>query len=375
VAAAAPGAAADRLAFRPVLASAAGYWLFFVALMTARSVLINPWAMQGRLLALRLLVAAVSAGLTLALWLALRGFDGRPLGRRVAVAALGCAAAALAFALVNGLVYRDVPPCGGPPPAVAGRAMMTEADCHEALATLVAEHLVTGYFLMATWAALYLALGYAGQVGAWERRAAALAGAARTAELRALRYQVNPHFLFNTLNALSSLVLTRDHEAAEEMIAHLSTYYRASLAFDPERDVALADEVELQRLYLLIEAQRFPHRLRAAFDVPPALADARVPGMVLQPLVENAVKHGVARSRAPVTIRIVARTAADRLVLEVADDAAPGGATATGAGIGLRNVADRLAARHDAAAECRAERPAAGGFRVVLTLPLVRDAG
>ena len=130
----------------------------------------------------------------------------------------------------------------------------------------IAENSANGYFFFIAWAALFLSLRYAGEVRALERRSAELRAAAQSAELRALRYQVNPHFLFNTLNSLSSLILTDKAEQAERMVLNLSTFFRTSLSGDPTEDVSLAEEIALQRLYLDIEAVRFPDRLRIETD-------------------------------------------------------------------------------------------------------------
>src|SRR5690606_40575321 len=117
------------------------------------------------------------------------------------------------------------------------------------------------------------------------------------AELRSLRYQVNPHFLFNTLNSLSTLVMRSQPGEAERMILNLSKFYRTSLSADPLEDVALSEEVHLQNLYLDIEAVRFPERLKVEIDIPDELLGVLVPGLILQPLAENAIKHGVAQDR------------------------------------------------------------------------------
>ena len=229
-----------------------------------------------------------------------------------------------------------------------------------------------GYFFFLAWAAIYLALCYAARMGALERRTAELRAAAQSAELRALRYQVNPHFLFNTLNSLSSLVMTGKKGEAERMILNLSTFFRTSLTGDPTEDVPLSEEITLQRLYLDIEAVRFPERLIARIDVPEILRSACVPGLILQPLVENAVKYGVSRARRPVTIRIHASSEAEVLRLSVEDDGDPVAETGGGTGVGLRNVRDRLAARFGDAAHCHWGPRAGGGFAVRIAMPLVR---
>lgn len=192
----------------------------------------------------------------------------------------------------------------------------------------------------------------------------------RAAQLRALRYQLNPHLLFNTLNALSSLVLRGDNATAERVILNLCAFLRATLSADPERDVTLAEEIETQRLYLDVEQVRFPERLRVSIDIPPDLADVRLPSLLLQPLIENAVKYGVSRSTRPVTIHIHAERAGNLMHLTVADDGdAPCGAP-TGGGVGLRNVRARLHARFGDAADSRDGPCAGGGYCVVLRMPL-----
>ncbi|WP_374528865.1 sensor histidine kinase [Novosphingobium sp.] len=231
------------------------------------------------------------------------------------------------------------------------------------------------YFLLLAWAALYYALVNAEQARTAERREGEYRRAAKAAELRSLRYQVNPHFLFNTLNSLSALVMTGKSAAAEQMIQTLSNFYRRSLAGDPTGDVALDQEIELQRYYLEIEAVRFPERLVVRIDLPAHLNEARVPGMILQPLVENSVKYAVAPVIRPVTVAITAREEAGRLVLEVSDDG-PGKADSglPGFGIGLANVRDRLAARYGDTAQLASGPLPSGGWRTTIHLPLERHA-
>ena len=239
----------------------------------------------------------------------------------------------------------------------------------------IGDQALNGYFFFAAWGALFLALSYAAAVRAAEREAAGYRAAARDAELRALRYQVNPHFLFNTLNSLSTLILKDRKDDAESMILNLSTFFRTSLTADPTEDVVLSEEIRLQRLYLDIEAVRFPERLIVDINVPAALADACVPCLILQPLVENAIKYGVSRARQPVTIRITAREDSHGLVLSVEDDGEPLGDDVKlhGAGVGLKNVTDRLKARFGSEAACRYGPLANGGFGVTIFMPLIRN--
>lgn len=222
-----------------------------------------------------------------------------------------------------------------------------------------------------SWTAAYLALSYSITVQEQERHAAELAVMAQEAQVRALRYQINPHFLFNTLNAIAALV--RDAPArAEEMVVRLSDFFRRSLEINPMEDLTLAKEVELQRLYLEIERTRFPERLRFDVALDEGSADARVPALLLQPLVENAVKHGVARAEAPTCIRIRSRVDGRVLEIVVENDAKAKGHSAGGEKVGLRNVYDRLHSRFGNDASLTTEEIAEGGFRNTLRIPLSR---
>jgi len=166
--------------------------------------------------------------------------------------------------------------------------------------------------------------------------------AATAARLAALRYQLNPHFLFNTLNAVSSAVITGRNAEAESMLERLADFLRVTLAGDPASLIPLEDELATLQAYLEIESVRFRDRLGVEFSCPPELRAALVPSFVLQPLVENAVKHGVSRTTRPVTIRLEAARDGEDLVILVEDDAEAVGEPAKGAGVGLHNVRQRL---------------------------------
>ena len=243
-----------------------------------------------------------------------------------------------------------------------------------------ADSSVTWFFFFAAWSAFYLAtLAQAQALGA-QRRAAEAEAAARAAQVRALRYQVNPHFLFNTLNSLSSLVMTGRAEKAEEMLLALSTFFRTSLSLDPSADVTLAEEIDLQRLYLDIEKVRFPSRLRVEIDIPQELESARLPALILQPVVENAIKYGVSPTKEKVTLRIEARALGDgRFSITVTNSGRPGGHPerdrSGSTGVGLTNVCQRLNARFGAQAKCEFGPLPKGGYQVHLTLPLDRSNG
>ena len=162
--------------------------------------------------------------------------------------------------------------------------------------------------------------------------------------------------------------MTGKADRAEQMIQTISRFYRHSLADHPTGDVSLEDEIDLQEHYLAIEAVRFPERLRIKVDLPPELARYQVPGMILQPLVENSVKYGVSASRKPVTITIAAREEYGRLVLTVSDDG-PGTAGEHGFGIGLANVRDRLQARFGKDASLTAGPDGERGWTSIIRIP------
>jgi LytS/YehU family sensor histidine kinase len=232
-------------------------------------------------------------------------------------------------------------------------------------------------FFFIGWSAFYLANQAHAEALRAQRRVADAESAAQAAQVRALRYQVNPHFLFNTLNSLSSLVMTGRTDRAETMLLALSTFFRTSLSLDPGADVSLAEEIDLQRLYLDIEKARFPDRLHVEIDVPRELEQARLPALLLQPIVENAIKYGVSKSRKAVVIRVEARHLDNhRMVLEISNRLKNGGqdqlpaATHEGTGLGLANVCQRLEARWGNRATCRFGPMTAGGYKVSLTMPV-----
>ena len=390
-----------RVPFRTVLASIAGLWLTYFVLTTLRWELLR-WELPGvgmsqELLWPRALVSLSGMVITLGLWLVLRLFDARPLWAKIGAALLLSLPVAIASAQANQLIMKqpaerlveqisednrdsrsgsdvlnDLPGLNLPSGASdqAGGAKRVVATPWQDLTDLVFGR----YFMMLAWCALYLALLTGEKARAAERRESAFRRAAKAAELRSLRYQVNPHFLFNTLNSLSALVLTGKSQAAEKVIQTLSTFYRRSLADDPTADVPLLEEFGLQRLYLDIEAVRFPNRLHAEYDLPHDLEDAEVPGMILQPLVENSVKHAVALSTGKVTIALAAREEYGRLVVTVSDDGNGdgGGQPRPGYGIGLANVRERLGARFGKEATIVSGPAPGGGYSTLLRMPLLR---
>jgi len=203
-----------------------------------------------------------------------------------------------------------------------------------------------------------------------QRRLAEANEAAHHAQLAALRFQLNPHFLFNTLNAISSLIVTGRNADAEHVTMKLADFLRLSLETDPQEEITLDEELANAQSYLDIESARFGARLQVEFDCPAALLDAMVPSFLLQPLVENAIKYAVAPSRGRVTLALRARETHGVLELVVQDNGRHAlGAKPAGLGVGLANVRKRLAAFYGEQGDIDA-RATDKGFLVRLTLPL-----
>jgi LytS/YehU family sensor histidine kinase len=394
-----------RVPLRHVLLSIAGLWVCYFVLITLRSSMVGL-DFFGELLWRRALVCLAGAAITVAMWLLLRLFDHRKMWMQVVAALLLALPAAVLIAQTNQLVFAPIqeqveskmaenrgftlkrdqsgniiieapsPDAEGAlgPDSSTAQVVLPKSSAEDEQWIGVIELALSRYFLLLAWSALYLALLAGARAQAAERRGERFRTAAKAAELRSLRYQVNPHFLFNTLNSLSSLVMTGKAERAEEMIQAMSNFYRHSLADDTTADVRLEDEFALQQHYLDIEMLRFPERLKVRFDLPPALASCRVPGMILQPLVENAVKYGVAPVNRPVSVVVSADEEFDRLVIRVTDDGpgVPKG-TKPGFGIGLANVRDRIEARFGRDATI-ASGPVPDGYVSELRLPIERKA-
>jgi signal transduction histidine kinase len=226
----------------------------------------------------------------------------------------------------------------------------------------------TWFFL--AWAGTYLAVSYSFDVREEQQLNAEVRERAHIAQLRALHSQINPHFLFNSLNSVSALILDRKVAQADEMVTKLARFLRLGLAADPTDKIALSSEIELQRTYLEIEQLRYED-LIVDLSVPAELEAAIVPALILQPIVENAVKYGVAGAPPPAHISIRAWSQGRRLFLEVIDSGKGHPTKTQGAGIGLANVIQRLRLIYgEENVELAAGRVANGCFRVLLIFPL-----
>jgi hypothetical protein len=217
----------------------------------------------------------------------------------------------------------------------------------------------------------------------WAARASrsseANAARAARAQSAALRLQLNPHFLFNTMNSISSLVATDRKRDAEEMIGRLCDFLRGSLNADPMEDVPLSQEIDAIDAYLSIEATRFGERLEIDIDVAPETINAAVPSFILQPFVENAIKHGVSLMKGPAHVSVAAAREDAELVLTVTNSAGAGADSAPQApagrlpsrkstSIGISNTRERLRNRYGERAKLIAG-PADGVYKATIRLP------
>lgn len=411
-----------RVPARVVLLSLAALWACYFLVATLRGV-VSGYDFIWPIFSRRLTICILSMLVMAAVWPLLQMLERKSGGVRLTIVLLGALPLALLLSVINDAVFSDIemsqaygdeedaaavksgkvkisrdeagnilvdlPKVATQPAPPSDSASETSSDgptVDSSAITIhtgktmgksygywatVADYAFTRYFLVLAWAALYFALAKAEEAREAERREGEYRRTAAAAELRSLRYQVNPHFLFNTLNSLSALVMTGKQDDAETMIQTLSTFYRRTLSGDPTSDLKLVDEIELQKLYFEIEAVRFPNRLVTTIDIDDAVSNAMVPGMILQPLVENSVKYAVAATQRPVTIAIGAHRVDGMLEISVADDG-PGGVVkgVQGFGIGLGNVRDRLRARYGDAATISFGRREEGGFATVLRLPL-----
>ena len=332
-------------------------WALTYAIVTAR-VMAEPMPHADNMAVRRLLMTVFGFCLCLLIGRVLKALAERSMWARLVAAVLLSALAAFAYSAVNYVVFYLIWPLWNLQPL-----------------TLVSLSFMASMFFWTfiSWCGLYFAIRYEEELREKSLRLVSAQALAMDAQNRMLRYQINPHFLFNTLNALSSLILAKENERAERVVLSLSSFLRHTLEKELPDKSPLADEIEAQRQYLLIEQARFEDRLKYVENIPGELKDALAPSLILQPLVENAVKYGVARSSAPVTIEISAEAEGGRLRLTVSDDGRDGaGKAPPKLGLGLENVRRRLELIYGKAAEltCGPRRP--HGFLASVEIPLER---
>lgn len=230
------------------------------------------------------------------------------------------------------------------------------------------------FVVLSGWSALYFGINFYLIVEAQAGQMQRLETQASSAQLAMLRYQLNPHFLFNTLNSISTLVLLKQTERANAMLSRLSAFLRYTLANEPTAHVTVAQEFETLKLYLEIEKMRFENRLRTSFEVDPRVEKARLPSLLLQPLVENAIKYAVTPQEDGADIAVVARLAGDRVQITVSDTG-PGLRETTqrpslSTGVGLTNIRERLAQSFGTDHRFETRAAQGGGFAVEIEIPL-----
>jgi signal transduction histidine kinase len=350
----APASPVTDLPPRVVWSSIAICWCLWVVLMTARAVAIG-FSEPIDMLARRCAVALAGAALTWLFWRGLRrvGTD-RPAAMAV-VALVGALPVTVAFAVANWWMFY------GWHPTASNAAVVERWGSAATFRYLVTDSTVSWLFFFVGWATIYLFLRAA-------HRSARAEQAALAAELRALRYQLDPHFLFNALNTLSDLVQSGRADEADAMIVDFSGLLRRILADDDSGPVTtLGEEIALQGLYLALEERRFPTRLATSIDVPDALTGRPVPRLILQPLVENAVKHGLASAH-HVNVRITAAAVPGAVRIFVRNEAASAPPPA-GLGIGVANVRERLRLAYAGRAALKAEPDGEAGWIAELIIP------
>jgi signal transduction histidine kinase len=361
-----PARAGRRPLIDRYLAANLATWLVTFALTSVRQLgMATPLPRLINMGVRRAAVCLLCVGICVLIQRALLVSRGWPWGRRIALAAGLSVAGVLAWGVLNHSAFYFVAPIAPPGDS------LKDVIIGEGYNTTV---MVWSFI---AWCAIVLALSYDEEAREKSLRLVEAQALAAESQNQMLRNQINPHFLFNTLNALSSLILQKDFDRAERMVLSLSNFLRASLEKAPSDKITLAEELTVQRQYLAIEQERFGERLVLRETVPAVLQDALAPGLILQPLIENAVKYGVARTTHPVLVEIIAEVRGDRLMVTVQDDAVPETA-ATGAkplqtlGVGLENVRRRLAVLYGAAGVLTAGPRPGGGFAATVELPLER---
>jgi len=240
---------------------------------------------------------------------------------------------------------------------------------------LIVPDLPVNLFLLGSWAGFYFGINYYLKLRNEMERALLSARLADQAQLKMLRYQLNPHFLFNTLNAISTLVLEQDGKQANSMLTKLSAFLRYSLDSDPLQKTTLAEEVRALELYLAIEKARFADRLNVVFDIDDDAMGAYVPSLILQPAIENAIKYAIAQMEMGGEIRIVAKREGDALHMRVCDNGpnAPEDPSAllrdAKNGVGLVNMRDRINYLYQDRGEFRLSHVEPKGLCVAFKIP------
>jgi LytS/YehU family sensor histidine kinase len=338
-----------------------GLWVAQYAYLTARSVIIQG-PMLEQMAVRRILTCIVGAALCFGMDRALVRLRGRSFSAQAWWAVGLSVGASIIWSAAN-LAAMKIPP-----------ALYVSTGMENVREIGVNSLFMVWSFL--SWSGVWLALAYNERLAERDLQLSQSQLAAADIQNQMLRYQLNPHFMFNTMSAITTLIAEKDLERAEQVVLNLCRFLRASLERAPQDKIMLREELGLEEQYLSIERVRFEDRLSIEVVTPPELEDCLVPGLILQPLVENAIKYGVGPSQGLVTVRVEARVVDDGLELSVRDN---GGArrprpNGHALGVGLQNVRRRLDAIYGDRAALRAEPRASGGFEAVMRLPLERVA-
>jgi len=285
---------------------------------------------------------------------------GRPVRERILGVLVTCYVTALALRGVINLSYRA----------------FVEPDWQPRSLFEVFGGTLSTTYLLVCWSVLYFGIKFYESQRKQEEAMLKAVALAQEAQLKMLRYQLNPHFLFNTLNAISTLILDNQNKKANQAVTRLSEFLRYTLDQDPMKKVTLRQEIEALDLYLGTERLRFGERLRLEYAIEAPALDALVPSLLLQPLLENSLKYAVSSRSEGGLVRIEGRAREGLLELAVIDDGPglrEGTASSERRGVGLRNTRERLAVLYGE--NCRfAVLNSRPGLRVEMGLPLERSA-
>lgn len=331
------------------------FWIGYFGHASAWTALGAP-KMEASILVRRIIAMTGGIAMTVTAHAAVMVIGGSFL-RRGLIALAGAVLCCVGFSGLNTIVFFVIQPImPDEPPLLAFRVYLLQMS-----------------WVFTTWLAAYLGMMAISDLQVEREHAARAEAQAQRARLDMLRYQLNPHFLFNTLNSISSLVLDRRNVEAERVILRLSRFLRHTIDCDSAAMSSLGKEVEIQREYLEIEAARFGPRLEVRCAVPETLFDCLVPSLLVQPIVENAIKHAAARSQDVTHLTIGAMAQGDVLTIYVEDDGPGLPDDGVGRlGLGLKNTQERLATRYGAAGRLRLVKRAPRGLRVELEFPLER---
>lgn len=239
------------------------------------------------------------------------------------------------------------------------------------------------FFMIFVWSTLYFGINYHYRLINEKKLLIEAVRLSHISQIKMLRYQINPHFLFNTLNAISTLVLRGSKDKANGMLIRLSTFLRFSLDNDPEKKIHLYEEIKALMLYLEIEKTRFDDRLTVTFQIDPQAEPLLVPSLLLQPLVENSIKYAIAQMSSGGLIEVTAKVQQDYLHMEVADNGpvqntayleatsdVKGQTASSHTGVGVQNIVDRLNVLYPGTHSFKITRGKTAGYRVQISIPM-----